>query len=32
VLQRNGCFVGGGGIGLFCCHGSSINWITASPQ
>ena len=32
ALQRNGCFVGGGGIGLFCCHGSSINWITASPQ
>src|SRR4029077_6218015 len=32
ALQRNGCFVGGGGSGLFCCHGSSINWITASPQ
>jgi hypothetical protein len=31
-LQRNGCFVGGGGRGLFCCHGSSLNWITASPQ
>ena len=32
ALQRNGCFVGGSGNGLFCCHGSSINWITASPQ
>ena len=32
ALQRNGCFVGGGGRGLFCCHGSSLNWITASPQ
>jgi hypothetical protein len=32
ALQRNGCFVGGGGRGLFGCHGSSLNWITASPQ
>ena len=32
ALQRNGCFVGGGRGGLFCCHGSSINWITASPE
>src|SRR5204863_9061139 len=32
ALQRNRCFVSRGGRGFFCCHGSSINWITASPQ
>src|SRR5205823_1508114 len=32
ALQRNRCFVGRGGRGFFCCHGSPINWITASPQ
>ncbi len=31
-LQRNGCFVAGGGRGVFCCHSSWINWITASPE
>ena len=32
ALQRNGCFVGRGGRGVFCCHSSWINWITASPE
>jgi hypothetical protein len=28
-LQRNGCFVGPTQCAIFCCHGSSVNWITA---
>jgi len=29
ALQRNRCFVGPTRRGLFCCHGSWVNWITA---